>query len=212
MTVNSSHRSANTPIAKRLGAIAAWLLLGACLVLPVAAARADISQKDLQITARALSFMEKPPIGETRLGIVYDPNDPRSAAQAQAVKKMLASGMKVGNLVLKPVMVELGQAARANVDLFFLTEHLGEGSADIADISEAEQIPCITVDIAQVRQGACVMGVRSRPKIEILVNRQAAANSGMKFATAFRMMIHYCPVNPSYCARKRLIRRSECWI
>jgi hypothetical protein len=48
---------------------------------------------------------------------------------------------------------------------------------------------CVTTDIAQVRRGACVMGVRSRPKVEVFVNRASATANHINFSTVFRVMI-----------------------
>jgi hypothetical protein len=47
----------------------------------------------------------------------------------------------------------------------------------------------VTTDLNQVRDGVCLMGVRSSPKVQIVVNRAAANASGITFATVFRVMI-----------------------
>jgi hypothetical protein len=144
---------------------------------------------DLQIAARALSFMEDPLSGSVRVGIVHAPANARSARQAEELRAMLGSGLQVGNLELRPVMVELDDAEVAEVDLFFLTEYLNPHQVPLSSISAVRQIPCVTTDIAQVQSGTCIMGVRSTPKIEILVNRAATLESGMTFSTVFRVMI-----------------------
>jgi hypothetical protein len=166
-----------------------WLGLASCCVAFGYSAHADVSATDLQVAARALSFMEKPLTGAVRVGIVYAPASPRSSRQAEQLRAMIGGGLKAGSVQLSPVMVKADEAAIANVDLFFLTEYVGPQDAPLSAISAARQIPCVTTDIAQVQSGTCVMGVRSRPKVEILVNRAAAAASGMNFATVFRVMI-----------------------
>jgi len=50
-------------------------------------------------------------------------------------------------------------------------------------------VACLTTDLAQVRGGACAIGIRSGPRVEILVNHAAAESSGVSFSTAFRMLI-----------------------
>jgi hypothetical protein len=40
-----------------------------------------------------------------------------------------------------------------------------------------------------VRDGTCAIGVRSHPRVEILVNHAAAEASGIRFSTSFRMLI-----------------------
>src|SRR5690606_16577584 len=88
-------------------------------------AYAEFSVQHLQIAARALSFLEKPMVGETRAGIVYDPANPQSESQARLLAGYMSSGMRVGNIVLKPVLIPLDRASRANVDFFLLTDKLG---------------------------------------------------------------------------------------
>jgi ABC-type uncharacterized transport system substrate-binding protein len=157
------------------------------LAAPLAAA--DVTPLDLQVAARALSFMERPLSGRVRVGVVYSPQSPRSSNQAQQLRTQLGAGLRVGNIELVPGLVALGDAARADVDLFLLTEHVPPGEAALAGVSKARQIPCVTTDVEQVRSGACIMAVRSRPKVEIIVNRDAANDSGLRFATAFRVMV-----------------------
>jgi len=164
-------------------------LLACALMVTASAARADITGSDLQIAARALSFIENPPIGEVRVGIVFAPGIPSSMTEAQALQRMLGDGLRAGRLVLKPVMVKANETAAADVGLFFLTAGLGEEAVPVANSSKAKHIPCVTTDLDQVRAGLCVMGVRSAPRVEILVNRAAAADSGVVFSTAFRTLI-----------------------
>ena len=161
----------------------------ACALMAAATARADVIGSDLQIAARALSFIENPPVGEVRVGIVFAPGMSGSLAEAGALQRLLGDGLRAGRLVLKPVMVPVSEAAAADVGLFFLTAGLGSEAAAVARHSKAKHIPCVTTDLDQVRNGLCVMGVRSQPRVEILVNRAAAADSGIVFSTAFRTLI-----------------------
>jgi hypothetical protein len=149
---------------------------------------AQITATDLQVAARALIFVERPLSGEVRVGIVYAAGNSRSVQQAEALRGLLGDGLRAGNLVLEPVLVKSEDVAAADVDLFFLTEQAG-ADGHVAKASVAKQVPCVTTDIEQVRSGACLMGVRSRPKVEILVNREVASTSGVTFATVFRVMI-----------------------
>ena len=71
----------------------------------------------------------------------------------------------------------------------FLTAGLNDEAQGVAAASRALKIPCVTADLAQVKNGTCAMGIRSQPKIEILVNRAAAEANGTTFSTVFRMMI-----------------------
>lgn len=154
-----------------------------------AAVHADLTVTDLQIAARALSFTETPPSGTLRVGILYSSSAGSAIGQAESAREMLAGGLRVGNVRLEPVMVDISDAARADVDLLFLPEHMAEHGATVRRIARAKQLLCVTTDIERVRDGSCPLGVRSSPKVEILVNRASAMDSGTAFATAFRVMI-----------------------
>lgn len=160
-----------------------------CFAATLAVAGATVTETDVLVAARALGFMQNPPTGEVRVGIAYSTGDPRSVEEADQLQQILAGGLKVGNLMMTPVKVNVDELASANVQLFLLTEYVGRDGERVADATKAKQIPCITFDIAQVQNGACVMGVRSEPRVEIIVNRAAATRSGTSFATVFRMLI-----------------------
>ncbi len=162
-------------------------MLCACVVMS-APTFAEMTPTDLQIAARALSFMERPLAGSVRVGILYAPDNPRSVREAEALRDLLAAGQKAGKLELTPSLVGIHDVAAAKVDLFFLAGFVSVAAANGAGIS-ALKVPCVTTDIAQVEGGACLMGVRSSPKVQIMINRAAARATGVTFATVFRVMI-----------------------
>lgn len=166
-----------------------WLGLLALSASFAPAAGAEVTMTDLQVAARALSFLDDPLTGRVRVGLVYAPASPRSTRQAEQLRSQIGSGLRVGNIVLVPVLVELDEAGSADVDMFLLTEYVPAGGRQLASAGKARRIPCVTTDVEQVRGGACLMAVRSTPRVEILVNREVAGESGLTFATAFRVMI-----------------------
>lgn len=166
-----------------LTALAVMLLAG----MP---AHADITKADVQVAARALSFVSDPLSGTARVGIVYAKSSPRSVREAERLRRILVDGLRIGAVELRPVLVETADVADADVDLFFLTEHMAATETpSLLGNNNRQPILCITTDIEQVRNGACVMGVRSQPKVEVFVNRASAAANGITFSTVFRVMI-----------------------
>ncbi len=160
----------------------------AAMLVGAAAALAAIADSDLQIAARALSFLANPPAGTVRVGIVFDPANPQSADDAAQLQRMMDGGFRVGNMTLQPTLTPVNAIGNAKVALFFLTNGVG-AAGRLADVARADQVPCITLDLAKTRDGACAIGIRSNPRVEILVNRAAAEASGVRFSTAFRMLI-----------------------
>lgn len=169
--------------------LAKGLATCAAAVLSASPAWAQVSPLDIQVAGRALSFLAKPLTGEVTMGIVYSRSNAQSLQEAQDLEKQLGSGLRVGNLTLKPALIAVADAARANVGLFFVTPGMGSDAAALLEITQTKHIPCVTTDLTQVTAGRCAVGVRSTPKIEIVVNRTAAAASGTAFSTVFRMMI-----------------------
>ena len=167
----------------------ARLFVYACLCMTSLAASAAVTSKDLQIVARTLGFLETPLTGDLNVGIVHDPDNTSSRQQAESIADMLGSGLRVGNLQLRPVLVPIAEIANAQVDFFLMTEFIGEASASLPALLNARKLPCITTDMQQVRNGICVIGVQSAPKVEIVVNRSAASLNATSFSTVFRMMI-----------------------
>jgi hypothetical protein len=55
-----------------------WLCLLAAGVLASASVRGEVTAMDLQVAARALSFMESPLSGRVRVGILYANQSPIS--------------------------------------------------------------------------------------------------------------------------------------
>jgi hypothetical protein len=166
----------------------ARLLLLCCAVLAFGTAHAQFTMSDLQIAGRALGFLDKPMHGEVTAGIVYSPANPQSMREAGALKDMLGDGLRIGNVTLKPALVTAAEAQHSTAALFLLTDGVDD-LALVADAARVKRIPCITTDLEKVKVGHCAIGVRSQPKIEILVNRAAAAGSQLSFSAVFRMMI-----------------------
>ncbi len=149
---------------------------------------AQLTQTDVMVAARTVDFIQKIHTGELRAGIVFAPESPKSVDQANELRTIFGNGFRSGDTTLKPVMLRTDQLADADVALLFMTEGMGASAAKVAGISKARKIPCITFDLAQVRDGNCAIGVQSRPKIAVFINRKAAAESNATFSDVFRLM------------------------
>jgi len=163
-------------------------LLLSCAVFAFGTAHAQFTMSDVQIAGRALGFLEKPLQGLVTAGIVYSPMNPQSMREAEALKDMLGDGLRIGNITLRPVLVSVTDVPHSSAALFLLADGVDDVTL-VADAARTKKIPCITTDLAKVKSGSCAIGVRSQPKIEILVNRNAATGSQLSFSAVFRMMI-----------------------
>jgi hypothetical protein len=66
----------------------------------------------------------------------------------------------------------------------------GADGQPVIAAAQANHVLCVTANVEAVRIGQCTMAIPSSGKVEIFVNKQAAAESGIGFATTFRMMVH----------------------
>jgi len=146
------------------------------------------SLQDMQIVGRVLGFQATPPTGQLTLGIVYNLNDGASLAEAQAMAALLRGGLAVGNLILQPRLVDQAQlAASRGYDALMAASGLDEAALEKTVASF--RIPCLTLHVALVQHAACTVAIRSQPNVSILVSDPNAAAGGVRFATAFRMMV-----------------------
>ncbi len=163
--------------------------LALALVMAVGRANAALTQTDVVVAGRAISFIERFGAGEVRVGIVFATDSPRSGREAMELNALFGKQLRVGNLVLTPVMLRTDQVVNADVGLFFLTSGVGAAAGNVGNVSKQRKIPCVTFDLEQVRNGACTVGFRSRPTIEVFVNHQSAVESNTVLSSVFRLMI-----------------------
>jgi hypothetical protein len=150
---------------------------------------ADITDTDVQVAGRVLGFLQRPLRGTITVGIVYSPDSSQSLEEAKGLQRLLGDAARIGGVTLKPVLVSSRSVALSDAEIFFLVPGIGADADALARTTTAKHLPCITTDIPQVQAGRCAIGVRSRPRIEILENRAAAAAAGTSFSTVFRMFI-----------------------
>lgn len=148
----------------------------------------SLSQKDVQIIAKAIGFMEPVPSGTGTVAIVYNAADAASKQDADAVAAFFGDGLKAGGALLKPKVVS---AADLGAGGFLAVIPVNGAMNDqVGAAARSHHALCVTSDDAAVRSGACVMSVKSDPKVEITINKSAATSAGVGFGSAFLLMAH----------------------
>lgn len=176
---------------KAMPRLSAWALGLALLSASAGYTVADassLSQKDVQILAKAIGFLEPPPTGPQTVAIAFDAADPASKQDADAIAGYFGDGLKAGGAVLKPKVVEVGQLGAGG--FIAIVASSGVKIAQVTAATQAQHVACVTADATAVQAGQCVMSVKSDPKVEILINRSAASSSGVGFGSAFLLMAH----------------------
>lgn len=159
-------------------ATAGWL----CVAV-TSPAEAGFTAKDAQIMGRVLGFLDQAPPATVNLAVVYD--SPASQKEAEGLMGVLTG--KAGNFTLVPKLVKVGDLAGASANAILLMDGVGGSAA--ADTVKSKKIPCFTGDTSLVKSGACLISIRTDPKVEILVSGPLQKASGVGFGAAFRMMI-----------------------
>ncbi len=154
------------------------------------ATAADVSAKDIQIATRTIAFMEEAPKGKVTVAIIYNPADAGSVAEAESIKTLIGKYPKAGDATLQPELLPVDNlAALADGQVAFVTQGLAGGDASVFQATSAKKILTIAIGDTCVREGHCVVGVLSSPKVQILVNKSASSQSLINFKSAFLMMV-----------------------
>ena len=167
-------------------ALIAFMGTMVCLATSTAAGQ-SLSSRDLQVLARAATFMLPQPEPDGVLAIVYSAVDAASRQDADAIAALIGNGLQVGRLTLRPVVMEDGALVKHRSAMVIAAA--GANAPAIGKVARTTHVLCATADLEVVRAGSCTMAIRSSPRVEILVNHAAAEASGIEFAAAFRMMI-----------------------
>ena len=147
-----------------------------------------LTLQDLRLAGRVLHFIDMPLVGAVTLAVVYAQDVPGSEDEARAAASWLSGGLRVGNLILQPALVEQS-ALSALQDYVAIVTAEGVYGPAVRDAMRQHHVPCLTTHLSQVQDGGCLVGIRSRPGVSIQLNSMASASVDIRFATAFRMMV-----------------------
>lgn len=152
---------------------------------------AEVGSKDLQVAAKSLRFTVPPFTGTLKLAIVFDAGSGESQRDAESLKTILGTGLPINELTLVPVMVPISQldSGLSGTNAVFVTGGLAGHHDRIFAATKALKLLSISSDTSCVETARCVLGVKTQPKVQILVSRSAAEASAVSFSPVFRMMI-----------------------
>ncbi len=153
-------------------------------------ARAEFNTKDGQVLGRTLAFVGDGMTGTAVLGIVFTPGDPLSRREAEQIQAVIGTGLSAGRVRLCASLVAVDQlAGLVDVKALYVTSGLGPNMKAISDTASRLHVPTVSIDMACVRSGNCVLGFSSQPTVQIVIDHAAAERAGMHFLQAFRMLV-----------------------
>lgn len=158
------------------------------LLLSRQALAADETLTNLQTFVRAVGFLEEKPDPSTVpvIGIIYDPNNSRSAQNAREIKQILSAG----NLGMRPHLVLLSSLDEGlgNVNFAYVAEGMQGNYGRIKKVLEAKNILSFSSDRDCVLENCCAIYVGSKDRVEIVVNKAVLDAIQTRFRPVFLMM------------------------
>ncbi len=151
----------------------------------------ETERTDILVGLKTLPMLGDPLSPPVYMGIVYDQNNPQSKADAEAIKAVLGSGAKTqeGESVTG-VMVPLSDIGKlSQVKMAFVTVGLKDHFDTIAQAASAHNVLTMSADMDCVKANKCVLGIISKPVVEIYFSRIASETAKIDFDPAFIMLI-----------------------
>ena len=153
---------------------------------------AATDQVDLSVGMKTLPLLTNKIQGSATVAIVYDPSEPSSKEEAAGIKAILDGDFSApGDLKLGGLLVpvnELGKMAGSKIAV--LTGGLGSYYDAIGSAATAGDVLTMSTDLGCVQANKCVLGIVSKPHVQIYFSQGAADALHLGFSSAFLMLVH----------------------
>jgi hypothetical protein len=125
------------------------------------------------------------------VAVLYDPHDPASQTDAEAIAASITSGEVVppGLKLTAQIMTLSSYSWIARPKVAFLAQGFPQAAfEEVARISGLNGALTISTDLECVKSHECVLGVRTKPSVEIYYSPAAAEATRIKFTPALLML------------------------
>ena len=147
-------------------------------------------QKDLAVGLKTLPLLTNKLSGTAVAAVVFDPANPASKSDADAIKAALDGGMKAGDVAISGVLVPVSDLSKlASAKIAFVAQGTSSSFDKIASAASSNGVLTISTDLDCVKGGKCVLGVVSSPSVEIYYNKAAGDAAKVTFSPAFTMLV-----------------------
>ena len=168
-----------------------FYVAGACvttLLWPLSPAPSAVF--NVPVAARVMSFVQPAPSGIIPVAIVYQPGNGGSEAEASEMERALSRSSVSGHASIRTRRVAVSNLAQmSGARAAFVTSGLRTWQSDLAETASAQAILTITSDTGCVVAGRCVVGITEGAKTQIVVSKEAARRSRIRFGSAFLMLV-----------------------
>jgi hypothetical protein len=147
-----------------------------------------MDELDLSVGLKTLPLLDNKLGGNVPVALIYNPKLPASQAEANSLYKTITGGFQApGGIKLSAVMVSTEDLSKlTTIKVGIVTE--GSCTAAVAEATAGQGILTMTSDLDCVRANRCVLGIKSRPNVEIFLSKSAAEAAKVGFSQAFIMI------------------------
>jgi hypothetical protein len=146
---------------------------------------------DLLVGVKTLPLLNSKIMGTATLAILFDPANPSSQQEALSIKTILEGKFETpGDLKLLGILVptnDLNKMAGSRIAI--LTNGLSAHYTAISNAAASSGILTMSTDLGCVRANKCVLGIVSKPHVEIYYSRAAASSAKVSFGQVFTMLV-----------------------
>jgi hypothetical protein len=163
-------------------------VLGAmCFAMPAFAAT---DQMDLAVGMKTLPLLTDKITGTEQLAVIYDPANPASKQEADGIMAIMDKGLLApGDVKLTGVLVPIGDLSKlASSRIAILTGDLSAHYSAIGNAAATHGVLTMSTDLGCVRASKCVLGLVSKPRVEIYYSKTAANSARIGFGQVFTML------------------------
>lgn len=152
---------------------------------------ADTNKADLTVGMKTIPLLDTKLAGTVKLAILFDPANPDSKQEADRIKAILDGGFQtLDGLKLVGVLVPVD-----NLDMLrdskiaVLSSGLAAYYNAINNAVTGNGILTMSTDLGCVRAQKCILGIQSRPRVEIYYSKEAAQNANVVFGQVFSLLV-----------------------
>lgn len=148
-------------------------------------------QSDVSIALKTFPLLTNKITSPATVAVVYDPASGESKTDAEAIKSFFDGGLEApGDIKLTAHLVSTTElSGLAGAKIAFLAHQLPRTDYEsINAATSAAGILTICTDIECVKSNKCVLGIVSKPQVEVYYSPAAADRAKISFASAFTML------------------------
>lgn len=158
-------------------------------LVPSGIPAAALAALNVPVASRVIGFIQPPPSGVVNAAVIFQPGNAASEAEAAAIEQQIGGGVAAGRGTLHVSRVSAtALGALAGVRVAFVTTGVRD-QQQVAQAAAHGSILTITSDLACAQASRCVVAITGGAQPQITVSRAAAQAAGIRFGSAFLMLV-----------------------